>query len=233
VTAPDDFFRFPHTPHLEWLGAGTPRGDKVLGPDEAQRLLQDELRVEEKVDGANLGLSFGAAGVLRAQNRGAWIEPGGAGQFGPLRRWLDEHRPTLEDVLARDLILFGEWCFAVHSVEYTLLPDWFLAFDVFDRRDQRFWSADRRDELCAAAGLATVPYLDRGRFTARQLREMLGPSKLGAPMAEGIYLRAEESGRLALRAKIVSPRFTQAIGQHWSARTLKRNRLGGADRKEI
>jgi len=33
------FFRFPHTPHVAWLGQGQPRGDKVLSTAEAQSLL--------------------------------------------------------------------------------------------------------------------------------------------------------------------------------------------------
>ena len=50
-----DFFRFPHTPHLAWLGQGAPRDDKVLTPAEARALLTDAVVVEEKLDGANLG----------------------------------------------------------------------------------------------------------------------------------------------------------------------------------
>jgi hypothetical protein len=42
-----DFFRFPHTPHLAWLGPGVPRDDKVLAPAEAQALLAGEVVVEE------------------------------------------------------------------------------------------------------------------------------------------------------------------------------------------
>jgi hypothetical protein len=34
-----DFFRFPHTPHLAWLGNGSPRDDKVLSPHEVTALL--------------------------------------------------------------------------------------------------------------------------------------------------------------------------------------------------
>jgi hypothetical protein len=30
-------------------------------------------------------------------------------------------------------ILFGEWCRAQHSVFYSRLPDYFLAFDIWDR----------------------------------------------------------------------------------------------------
>ena len=56
------FFRFPHTPHIAWLAAGAPRDDKVLSPEEAQALLADEVVLEEKLDGANLGFSVSPEG---------------------------------------------------------------------------------------------------------------------------------------------------------------------------
>ena len=68
-----DFFRFPHTPHLAWLAAGEPRNDKVLSLAEAQTLLAGEVVVEEKLDGANLGLSLNSEGALRTQNRGQYL----------------------------------------------------------------------------------------------------------------------------------------------------------------
>src|SRR5690606_15895348 len=81
----DEFFRFPHTPHLLWLGDGMPRADKVLPPDEAEALLAREVTVEEKVDGANVGVSVDQSGELRAQNRGAWVERDGCHpQFSPM-----------------------------------------------------------------------------------------------------------------------------------------------------
>lgn len=67
------FFRFPHVPHLAWLGKGQPRDDKVLSPDEAAALLSGEVVVEEKVDGANIGFSASEDGELRAQNRGSYL----------------------------------------------------------------------------------------------------------------------------------------------------------------
>jgi hypothetical protein len=72
----EDFYKFPHTPHLFWLGAGTPRDDKVLKPGEAAEFLSGEIVVEEKVDGANLGISLGPSGRLRAQSRGNYLAPG-------------------------------------------------------------------------------------------------------------------------------------------------------------
>ena len=57
-----EFFRFPHTPHVAWLGHGLPRDDKVMSALEAEAFLAHPVVVEEKVDGANLGFSVDASG---------------------------------------------------------------------------------------------------------------------------------------------------------------------------
>lgn len=221
-----EFFRFPHTPHLAWLGPGTARDDKVLSPPEVRELLSGEVVVEEKVDGANLGLSLDPDGRLRAQNRGKYIEhERAAPQFRPLARWLAEHSERLASALTSDLMLFGEWCYAVHSVRYTRLPDWFVAFDVYDRKAAQFWSVRRRDDLARRAGVPVVPMLARGRFDLAGVRALLGPSRLGDTPAEGVYVRREDDDWLLGRAKLVRPEFVQAIGEHWSKRRLETNAL--------
>ncbi len=220
-----EFERFPHTPHLAWIGSGTPRADKVLSPQEASQLLASEVTVEEKVDGANVGFSLDAAGNLRVQNRGEYLQHGAHPQFQPLWPWLDARRTALAQALRPGLVLFGEWCFAVHSIQYRDLPDWFLGFDVFDREEGTFWSTDRREALLAHLGLAGVPRLGRGHFSLAQLLEMMGPSRLGAEAMEGIYVRRENELWLEDRVKLVRAEFNQAIEEHWSARRLQKNRL--------
>lgn len=221
-----EFFRFPHTAHIAWLGAGAPRGDKVLSPDELRELLAGEVLIEEKIDGANLGFSVDERGALRAQNRGAYLELATArGQWKPLTRWLAPRRQALAEALGPALMLFGEWCYAVHSVRYSRLPDWFLAFDVYDRAAGEFWSVARRRELTAWLGLAEVPERARGVFEARALERLLGESALTDGPAEGIVVRREEAGRLRARGKLVRAEFVQAIEEHWSRRALEPNRL--------
>ncbi len=132
------FFRFPRTPHLAWLGDALPRDDKLLSASEARALLADDVAVEEKLDGANLGISVGADGKLRAQNRGQYVTPTALGQFKNLTRWMDLRERALADALGANLILFGEWCAARHSLHSVNLQDWFVAFDVFDRDVSRF-----------------------------------------------------------------------------------------------
>lgn len=223
-----DFLRFPHTPHIAWLSAGRPREDKVLAPDEVAALLSGDVVVEEKVDGANLGFSVDADGALHAQNRGTYLElDAPQGQWRPLRRWLATRRHALLDELAPDRMLFGEWSYAVHSVRYDRLPDWFLAFDVFERATGRFWSADRRNELAARLGVSVVPELGRGRYDVAGLTRLLGSSRLTDGPAEGLYVRREEGGLLVARAKLVRAEFVQQIDEHWSKRRLEENQLDG------
>jgi hypothetical protein len=126
-------------------------------------------------------------------------------------------------------MLFGEWCYGVHSVRYSRLPDWLLAFDIYDRGAGRFFSASRRDEFFAQLGLAVVPRLGAGHFDLEGLRTLLGQSRVGDVPAEGIYLRVDEGDWLAARAKLVRPEFVQSIGEHWSHRKLESNQLAAAE----
>lgn len=221
-----EFYRFPHTAHLAWLAPGNPRTDKVLSPPEVREVLSGEVIVEEKVDGANLGFSLDGAGILRAQNRGSYLDVDAPrGQWKPLKRWLARHRQALTEALGPDLMLFGEWCYALHSIPYTRLPDWFLAFDVFDRAQGFFWSAERRNLLLRPLGIRAVPELGRGQHTLEQLKQLLGNSQLADGPMEGLYVRREEEGRLVARAKLVRAEFVQTIEEHWSKRPLVENRI--------
>ena len=86
--AVEGLVKFPRTPHLVWLGDSRPRGDKLMGAAEAQDLLRLPVAAEEKVDGANLGLSLGPDGRIRAQSRGHYLDARTEGQWKPLWRWL-------------------------------------------------------------------------------------------------------------------------------------------------
>lgn len=222
-----DFFRFPHTPHLIWLGDEAPRDDKVLSPAQVDELLARPVVVEEKLDGANLGLSVGPDGRLRAQNRGGYLHVPYAGQFARLSGWLGRHEPWFLENLTPDLIVFGEWVAARHSVDYTSLPDWWLVFDVYDRRAQRFWSVERRNRWAHASGLQCVPCLFEGSASVPSLKDMLARKRSmyrDGPM-EGVVVRADEADWSVARAKLVRADFTQSIAAHWRSRPLRWNRL--------
>lgn len=222
-----DFFRFPHTPHLVWLGQGIPRDDKVLSPEEAEALLAAEVVVEEKIDGANLGISIGPEGEVRVQNRGQYLHLPMHGQFEKLHVWLKPRIDTLFDLLGGDLILFGEWCAARHSIGYEHLPNWYVVFDVYDRQSGQFWSTTRRDDLAKQLDLPVVPRLMQGRTSLPALIELVSTrnSAFSPEPLEGIVLRRERGGFLQSRAKLVHAQFVQSITEHWSRRRIEWNHL--------
>ncbi len=226
---PDDdaLIKFPRTSHLFWLGERPLRDDKLMEPADAERLLRAELSVEEKVDGANLGLSLDANGRVRAQSRGSFLHAGTKGQWELLWQWLAVRDDALRAGLA-GVIAYGEWCYARHTVRYDALPDWFVLFDVYDRAAQRFWSRVRRDGWAREQKLPVAPLLAHGKQKRSGLETMLGSrSHLGRERAEGIYLRQDAGDWLEARAKLVRPGWVMADDTHWSARPLQTNRLAG------
>lgn len=223
----NELFRFPHTPHLAWLGDGEPRDDKVLSPVETRELLASDVVIEEKLDGANVGFSVSADGKLRAQNRSHYLVAPYAGQFSRLRSWMPAHEEELIKALGSNLIAFGEWCAARHSLTYEHLPDWWLLFDVYDQSEQQFWSTMRRNQWAVNLGISTVPTLDRGKLSLNSLEQTLqaGGSAFSTGTLEGVVVRSEDDTWLKTRAKLVRADFTQSIESHWRTRTLEWNRL--------
>lgn len=200
------------------------RGDKVLTKSERDAFLTHEVIVEEKVDGANLGFSFDTQGNIRAQNRGAYLPLPASGQWKKLSEWLALHTDSFFEHLSDRYILFGEWCYAQHSIFYDRLLDWFLAFDIYDRKIGRFLATARRDRLLGEMRITKVPTIARGRFTYPEIQKLLSQSKLTNQPAEGVYLRVDHGDWLEQRAKLVRPTFIQTVEQHWSRSTIRPNR---------
>ncbi|MBI3712175.1 MAG: RNA ligase family protein [Burkholderiales bacterium] len=222
-----DFFRFPHTQHLFWLGHDTPRNDKVLTQTEVAAMLLGDVVVEEKLDGANVGFSLSLDGGLRVQNRGQYLTAMHAGQFLRLPEWMAQHSEGLYAALKPNLVLFGEWCAARHSLDYDALSDWFFLFDVYDRIAGRFWSSPRRNALACMSGLVTVPQVLQGKVTVSTLTQLVVtvPSHFRQGALEGVVIRRESTDWCDARAKLVRPDFAQTIDTHWRTRSIEWNRL--------
>ena len=158
--------------------------------------------------------------IAGALNRGHYLVAPFSGQFR-------QHADVLVLALADDLMLFGEWCAARHSVPYNLLPDWFVVFDVYDRTQGRFWSSARRDALARQVGLSPAPQLASGRLTLAQVQNELDsqPSRYREGPMEGVVIRRETAQWCEGRAKLVRADFTQTIDGHWRKRIPEWNRL--------
>lgn len=216
--------KFPSTPYLFSLEKECIRNDKCLSMEERNAFLLNCIIVEEKIDGANLGISFDQDGIPVFQNRGGTINSF-VGQWKQLFNWFLAHEYFLFDALFDRYILFGEWCYARHSVFYDSLPDFFIAFDIFDKQNKSFFSVNKRNFFLKDSGIYSVPLIGKGYYSMEQLSKLVLTSKYGQEKAEGIYLRIDEGEELKQRAKFVRPSFHQAIEDHWSRNTLVLNRL--------
>jgi len=219
------FYKFPSTPYIFIDSILQKKEKNFLSDAEIEEFLSNKITVEEKIDGANLGISFNCEGNISLQNRGEVLQEPFYGQWKLLRQWIHLHEDELFDVLNDKYILYGEWCYACHSVEYDKLPDWFLAFDLFDKEQQKFLSVNKRDEKLSKTGICLVPKLGYGRWTKDELKSFFSMSRVGSSKSEGIYLRYDCDDWLVRRAKMVRPEFRQQIEEHWSRKPIKKNQV--------
>jgi hypothetical protein len=252
--------KYPRTRHIE--GSRLQPGDADLSAVPFREIAAKHLVVEEKIDGANCGVSFSAEGEPLLQSRGHFLR-GGARErhFDLFKQWAHCHRAHLFAALGHRHVMYGEWVFAKHTIYYDALPHYFLEFDVLDRETLAFLSTDARQALLAGLPVASVPVVHRGpvrrlddltalarsslfktpHWRAR-LEEACGEGEAGqwgsperlvaetdaSDLAEGLYIKHEEQGRVVGRYKWVRATFLDAVaraGGHWLDRPIVKNRL--------
>lgn len=237
---PLGFFKFPATPHVLDLTAGRAltESDWLLTPGEAERFFDGRsvLVVEEKIDGTNLGISLTADYEPLFQNRSHYVMSSYATQWKAVDTWWGEHGWAVCQLLEPEVeVLFGEWVWARHSVAYTRLPAYFIAFDIYNKREARFVSVRERNRRLDGLDIPCVPNLAQRTFASREelIRFIDRPSAYADGVLEGVYLRIDEPEEkrgglwLERRGKIVRADFIQNIedGGHWIHKDVQKNSL--------
>ncbi|THX45666.1 hypothetical protein D6D06_10397 [Aureobasidium pullulans] len=225
--------KFPRTRHLYNAGSAT-RDDLILTSSDAEAFLDSPdpsitLTIEEKVDGANLGISLDSSGNFKVQNRSHYVNSKSHAQFKKLDRWLEDHYEGLITVLQVDepgkWILYGEWLFAKHSIHYTSLPDMFLAFDLFDTEQGTFLSREALSTRLSGTNIHQVNDLELPETLNEQSLLDIVRSRQSIyydGIVEGVYLRRQKDGKTIDRAKIVRSDFI-AGDEHWNRRGITPN----------
>ncbi|THZ20209.1 hypothetical protein D6C91_04832 [Aureobasidium pullulans] len=225
--------KFPRTRHLYNAGSAT-RDDLILTSSDAVAFLDSSdpsitLTIEEKVDGANLGISLDSSVNFKVQNRSHYVNSKSHAQFKKLDRWLEDHYEGLITVLQVDepgkWILYGEWLFAKHSIHYTSLPDMFLAFDLFDTEQGTFLSREALSTRLSGTNIHQVNDLELPETLNEQSLLDIVRSRQSIyydGIVEGVYLRRQKDGKTIDRAKIVRSDFI-AGDEHWNRRGITPN----------
>src|SRR5690349_11878037 len=123
-----ELIKYPRTRHVE--GSRLQKGDEDLEIVPLHALQGKYLVIEEKVDGANSGISFGKTAVLRLQSRGHYLTGGPReAQFTLFKQWAATDAQTLYRVLGDRYVTYGEWLYSKHTVFYDRLPHYWMEFD--------------------------------------------------------------------------------------------------------
>jgi atypical dual specificity phosphatase len=221
----DDIIKFPRTKHLHNLGSAS-RDDLLLSGDEIEGFLNCMVYLEEKIDGANLGLSVKDNKII-AQNRSHYVNSAYHAQFKLLDKWIFDHSQDLWEILGDNTkVLYGEWVYAKHSIEYTDLPDYFIAFDIYDIVEQRFYSRSRVEKVLAPTSIRLIPIVKYDKF--KNIQEMVNliqsKSMFYDGRIEGVYVRKCNDMWLEDRGKIVRNDFICG-NQHWAKNILIQNKI--------
>lgn len=139
-------YKYPRTRHIK--GSHIQKGDENLKCVDFEAIKGTYAVLEEKVDGANAGISFDKAGNLLLQSRGHFLTGGyQQRQFDLLKVWANCYKEQLYDILSDRYILYGEWLYAKHTIFYDNLTNYFMEFDIFDKQKKRFLSTQKRRVL--------------------------------------------------------------------------------------
>jgi ATP-dependent RNA circularization protein (DNA/RNA ligase family) len=232
----DDFRKFPRTYHLFEVQKGRmARDDLLLEGKNAQPFYKEPVTVEEKIDGSNLGLSLDPNTLkILAQNRSHYVTSQSHQQFKTLDIWINEH-PELYDILHPHYILFGEWVYAKHSLHYDRLPGYFVAFDIYDKKAEKYLSVKERNKRLKDTTIPVIQplVLDQVMPTRQHYEKLLDTKshyiKDSQLPLEGIYIRVDDdqTGYLKHRCKVVRSDFIQTVDTsgHWMTKEVVKNQI--------
>lgn len=224
--------KFPRTPHIYNLGSAT-RDDLLLSEDTINKFLSSEITIEEKVDGANLAIKLDENYKPICWNRSKYVDHMAATQFKSLDKFLIDYSADLYEILKSDdndeRILYGEWLYAKHTINYDRLPCYFIAFDLFSVTQNKFYSREKFNEIVKQTSIPTIKVIFSGIIESKNklLELMKVKSEYYDGPIEGLYLRIDNDDYLESRSKLVSAEFHQEIEDsgHWSKKMLVTNKV--------
>lgn len=215
------FIKYPKTARIR-ISQIDVAGKFFLSDAETKQLLAGQVVITEKLDGANCAI-IRNKNDFRLQKRSGLVGESEHQQFNYFKAWSQINCEKLMQI-PKHHILYGELMFAKHTIHYDLLPDFFLAFALYDVQADKFKPWYDLEELCVKIGLHTAPFILQGYVSKNELFDYIpNPSAYGHEPAEGIVV----SNKHGMRGKIVRPEFMKMMEQndHWIHQQVVRNKL--------
>lgn len=211
--------KYPRTPHLPWSPGGT-NDDKRL--KSVEHFLNVPTIISEKVDGSNLCLT--RDNIFSRSHSGI-----------PKHKSFDMAKAfhnQIKNYISENISIFGEWLYAVHSIEYNNLPSYFLMFGIRNDDSGMFLDWNMTEEIEIRLGINIVPTLFKGIIkTEKELEEITTElskqkSNFGEEEREGIVIRLEKE---FINFDISVAKWVRKnhikTDDHWINKPIVRNKL--------
>lgn len=172
--------------------------------------------VQEKIDGANMGLSWKSGPIIRNRNnilKKGYIkkETPAKLQFRSSWNWIHSHNKDIQDLsksLMTIVTIFGEWMYAKHSLYYDKLPDVFIAYDIFLPEYDHWLSPD---VFKSEISKTNISYINPEFKKFDKLSDIVSMSEMKSKyrdgICEGIVLKISEGDKLNKSFKVVNKHF--------------------------
>jgi hypothetical protein len=209
--------KYPRTYHLPF-SPEIHSDDKVCNVLDLQKIIDDKTPVviTVKADGGNCACS--PSGVFARTHTQETSCP----SFNYIKNV--HYYPNVADIIKDKVVVFGENMFAIHSIEYNNLTDYFYVFNIVDQNTQMFMSHQDVLDWATAHGMQMVPTVYEGvipslswleRFLATELKK---PCELG-DTREGFVVRVSGEFFVSEFSKNVFKYVRAghvATNEHWS-----------------
>lgn len=198
------------------------KGKHFLSDADTRKLLGGNVVITEKMDGANVGI-IRHKDYFKLQKRGSLVDVGEHFQFNFFKAWSQQNYDKLLQI-PQGTTLYGELMICKHTVPYDMLPDYFLAFAWYDKKNNEYKHRDEMTELCDKIGLCYTPEICRGcNFSKDELFDLIpDPSVYGHAPAEGLVVWNYKQN---MRGKVVRAEFQKAMDEddHWDKGPIIKN----------
>ena len=205
---PIPYKNYGSIPHLPNSRLG--KGDHSISPGQAsiltvkKRNKHDEIIVQEKLDGSNVGVIKLNGRIISLSRSGYTADSSPYLQHRLFADWVRTNERRFDAVLDEGERIVGEWLLQAHGTRYKLIHEPFVAFDIMKESKRLTY-----DEFIARIALKRFvsPFLvHRGESIAvDDAMALLGDyGRHGAiDYAEGLVYRVENKGKVEFLTKYV------------------------------
>ena len=204
--------KFPKIFHFPW--SENLQNDDRMIPD-VSVFYGKEVVVSLKIDGEGTGMTKNSchARSLDSKNH-------------PSRHWVKAFHSSIKNDIPNNFKIFGENCFAKHSIFYESLATYFYVFSIWENEICLSW--DETKFYANQLGLITVPELYRGLWDEDKVKSCFTGEKYLGGLQEGYVCRIASSFKITeyqkSSSKMVRKDHVQT-GEHWLTQPIIQNKL--------